>query len=67
MGFADLGWDIRPKCSMLDRWVEKELLDVLEENGVGCIPFSLLAQGLLTKKYLKGIPVSSRAASHRGN
>ncbi|MBC7417967.1 MAG: aldo/keto reductase, partial [Pedobacter sp.] len=43
------------------------LLDVLEENGVGCIPFSPLAQGLLTNKYLHGIPEDSRAASHRGN
>jgi L-glyceraldehyde 3-phosphate reductase len=52
---------------MFDRWVENGLLDVLEENGVGCIPFSPLAQGLLTNKYLKGIPQGSRAASHRGN
>lgn len=57
----------QPKYSMLDRWVEDGLLDVLEENGVGCIPFSPLAQGLLTNKYLKGIPEGSRAASHRGN
>lgn len=57
----------QPKYSMFDRWVENGLLDVLEENGVGCIPFSPLAQGLLTNKYLKGIPAASRAASHRGN
>lgn len=57
----------QPKYSMFDRWVEGGLLDVLEENGVGCIPFSPLAQGVLTNKYLKGIPVGSRAASHRGN
>ena len=57
----------QPKYSMLDRWVEDGLLEVLEENGVGCIPFSPLAQGLLTNKYLKGIPEGSRAASHRGN
>jgi L-glyceraldehyde 3-phosphate reductase len=57
----------QPKYSMFDRWVEDGLLDVLEENGVGCIPFSPLAQGLLTNKYLKGIPEDSRAASHRGN
>jgi L-glyceraldehyde 3-phosphate reductase len=57
----------QPKYSMFDRWVENGLLDVLEENGVGCIPFSPLAQGLLTNKYLKGIPEGSRAASHRGN
>jgi L-glyceraldehyde 3-phosphate reductase len=57
----------QPKYSMFDRWVEGGLLDVLEENGVGCIPFSPLAQGVLTNKYLKGIPEDSRAASHRGN
>jgi len=57
----------QPRYSMFDRWVENGLLDVLEENGVGCIPFSPLAQGLLTNKYLKGIPADSRAAAHRGN
>ena len=57
----------QPKYSMLDRWVENGLLDVLEKNGVGCITFSSLAQGLLTNKYLNGIPADSRAASHRGN
>ncbi len=57
----------QPKYSMFDRWVEDGLLDVLEENGVGCIPFSPLAQGMLTNKYLSGIPEDSRAASHRGN
>lgn len=57
----------QPKYSMFDRWVENGLLDVLEQTGVGCIPFSPLAQGLLTNKYLKGIPQGSRAASHRGN
>lgn len=57
----------QPKYSMFDRWVEGGLLDVLGDNGVGCIPFSPLAQGLLTNKYLKGIPKGSRAASHRGN
>lgn len=51
----------QPKYSMFDRWVENGLLDVLEENGVGCIPFSPLAQGLLTNKYLNGIPEGSRA------
>ena len=57
----------QPKYSMLDRWVEKtndavnkNLLQVVEENGVGCIAFSPLAQGLLTDKYLKGIPADSR-------
>lgn len=57
----------QPKYSMFDRWVEDGLLDVLELNGVGCIAFSPLAQGVLTNKYLKGIPEDSRAASHRGN
>jgi L-glyceraldehyde 3-phosphate reductase len=57
----------QPKYSMFDRWVENGLLDVLAQNGVGCIPFSPLAQGMLTNKYLKGIPEGSRAASHRGN
>jgi L-glyceraldehyde 3-phosphate reductase len=57
----------QPKYSMFDRWIEDGLLDVLGEKGIGCIPFSPLAQGLLTDKYLKGIPVGSRAASHRGN
>ena len=57
----------QPKYSLFDRWVEDGLLDVLQQNGVGCIPFSPLAQGLLTNKYLKGIPQGSRAASHRGN
>ena len=57
----------QPKYSMFDRWVENGLMDVLADNGVGCIPFSPLAQGLLTNKYLKGIPAGSRAASHRGN
>lgn len=57
----------QPKYSMFDRWVEYGLLDLLGENKVGCIPFSPLAQGMLTNKYLKGIPEGSRAASHRGN
>lgn len=56
----------QPKYSMFDRWVEDGLLDVLEENGVGCIPFSPLAQGLLTDKYLNGIPEGSRAAKSHG-
>jgi len=51
----------QPKYSMFERWVEGGLLDVLEEYGVGCIPFSPLAQGLLTNKYLNGIPQDSRA------
>jgi L-glyceraldehyde 3-phosphate reductase len=57
----------QPKYSMFNRWIEEGLLDVLEKEGVGCIPFSSLAQGLLTNKYLNGIPKDSRAASHRGN
>jgi L-glyceraldehyde 3-phosphate reductase len=51
---------------MFERWVENGLLDVLEDNGVGCIPFSPLAQGLLTDRYLKGIPEDSRAAKSWG-
>jgi L-glyceraldehyde 3-phosphate reductase len=51
----------QPSYSMLNRWVEKELLSTLEELGVGCIGFSPLAQGLLTNKYLKGVPENSRA------
>lgn len=51
----------QPKYSMFERWVEGGLLDVLEQYGVGCIPFSPLAQGLLTNKYLHGIPQGSRA------
>ncbi|RYY55167.1 MAG: L-glyceraldehyde 3-phosphate reductase [Chitinophagaceae bacterium] len=56
----------QPKYSMLVRWVEDGLLDVLEEFGVGCIPFSPLAQGLLTGKYLNGIPKNSRAKKEHG-
>ena len=51
----------QPSYSMLNRWVEKDLLGTLEELGVGCIAFSPLAQGLLTNKYLNGVPASSRA------
>jgi len=51
----------QPSYSMLNRWVEKELLGTLEELGVGCIAFSALGQGLLTNKYLNGVPESSRA------
>jgi L-glyceraldehyde 3-phosphate reductase len=57
----------QPKYSMFERWVENGLMDLLGNEGVGCIPFSPLAQGLLTNKYLGGIPPGSRAASHRGN
>jgi L-glyceraldehyde 3-phosphate reductase len=56
----------QPKYSMFERWVEGGLLDVLEKDGVGCIPFSPLAQGLLTNKYLHGIPEDSRAAKSTG-
>ncbi|KOH46906.1 L-glyceraldehyde 3-phosphate reductase [Sunxiuqinia dokdonensis] len=56
----------QPKYSMFERWVEDELLDVLDEEGIGCIPFSPLAQGLLTDKYLNGIPEGSRAAKSWG-
>ncbi|MBV8389286.1 MAG: L-glyceraldehyde 3-phosphate reductase [Mucilaginibacter sp.] len=56
----------QPKYSMFERWVEGGLLDVLEKDGVGCIPFSPLAQGLLTDKYLHGIPEDSRAAKSTG-
>jgi L-glyceraldehyde 3-phosphate reductase len=50
----------QPSYSMLNRWIERELLQVLDEEGVGCIAFSPLAQGLLTSKYLDGVPESSR-------
>ena len=53
----------QPSYSMLNRWVEKELLGTLDELGVGCIAFSPLAQGLLTNKYLNGVPENSRAKS----
>lgn len=56
----------QPKYSMLDRWVEDGLLDLLESEGVGCIAFSPLAQGLLTDRYLQGIPPDSRAGKPGG-
>ncbi len=56
----------QPVYSMFNRWVEDGLLDALDENGVGCISFSPLAQGLLTNKYLGGIPSDSRAAKPWG-
>jgi L-glyceraldehyde 3-phosphate reductase len=52
----------QPSYSLLNRWVEHGLLDTLEREGVGCIVFSPLAQGLLTGKYLSGVPVGSRAS-----
>ena len=57
----------QPRYSMLDRWVENGLLDVLGKEKVGCITFSSLAQGMLTNKYLKGIPKDSRAGRHLEN
>lgn len=57
----------QPSYSMFNRWVEDGLLALLDKENVGCICFSPLAQGLLTDKYLHGIPADSRAASHRGN
>jgi len=51
----------QPSYSMLNRWIETELLDTLEKTGLGCIAFSPLGQGLLTSKYLEGIPEESRA------
>jgi L-glyceraldehyde 3-phosphate reductase len=54
----------QPSYSLLNRWIEGELLDVLGEEGIGCIGFSPLAQGVLTTKYLNGIPEGSRASKH---
>ena len=56
----------QPKYSMFVRWIEEGLLDVLGREGVGCIPFSPLAQGLLTNKYLTGVPADSRVAKSHG-
>lgn len=55
----------QPSYSLFNRWIELELLDVLDDRGVGVIAFSPLAQGLLTDKYLHGIPTESRAAEKR--
>lgn len=52
----------QPSYNMFDRWIEAELLEVLTDEGIGCIVFSPLAQGLLTSRYLQGIPADSRAA-----
>jgi L-glyceraldehyde 3-phosphate reductase len=63
--FRELGTPLlihQPSYSMLNRWIEEDLLDVLEQEGVGCIVFSPLGQGMLTDKYLHGIPEDSRAA-----
>ncbi|MFT5882716.1 MAG: L-glyceraldehyde 3-phosphate reductase [Crocinitomicaceae bacterium] len=56
----------QPRYSLLDRWIEDGLTDVLDEHGVGCISFSPLAQGQLTNRYLKGIPTDSRAGKEHG-
>jgi L-glyceraldehyde 3-phosphate reductase len=56
----------QPKYSMFERWVEEGLLDTLEKEGIGCIVFSPLAQGLLTNRYLDGIPGDSRAGKNYG-
>jgi L-glyceraldehyde 3-phosphate reductase len=56
----------QPVYNMFNRWIEPELLDVLEEAGAGCIPFSPLAQGLLTNRYLGGIAEGSRASKPHG-
>ena len=55
----------QPSYSLLNRWIEEDLLDVLGDEGVGCIVFSPLAQGMLTDKYLDGVPEGSRAAEGR--
>ncbi len=56
----------QPVYNMFNRWIEPELLDVLDEEGIGCIPFSPLAQGLLTNRYLGGIAEGSRASKAHG-
>jgi L-glyceraldehyde 3-phosphate reductase len=55
----------QPSYSMLNRWIEDGLLDVLEQEGIGCIGFSPLAQGMLSDRYLQGIPEGSRASENR--
>src|SRR5262244_3791246 len=67
MILGDLGTPLlihQPSYSLLNRWIEPDLLDALGDLGVGCICFSPLAQGMLTDKYLDGIPVGSRAAAN---
>lgn len=56
----------QPKFSMFERWIENGLTDVLAQEGIGCIPFCPLAQGLLTDRYLNGIPSDARAAKSHG-
>jgi L-glyceraldehyde 3-phosphate reductase len=66
----DLGTPLtihQPSYSLLNRWIEPELLDVLDAEGVGCIVFSPLAQGMLTDKYLDGVPEGSRASQRDGS
>src|SRR3954452_6596170 len=66
----DLGTPVtihQPSYSLLNRWIEGGVLDVLEGEGIGCIVFSPLAQGMLTDKYLDGIPPDSRAAEEGGS
>ncbi len=63
---SDMGTPLlihQPSYSMLNRWIENGLLDALQEAGAGCITFSPLAQGMLTNRYLGGVPVDSRAAA----
>jgi L-glyceraldehyde 3-phosphate reductase len=55
----------QPSYSMLNRWIEEELLDVVGREGIGCVAFSPLAQGMLTDRYLDGVPADSRAAQGR--
>jgi L-glyceraldehyde 3-phosphate reductase len=65
---AELGTPLlihQASYSMLNRWIEEDLLDVLGQAGVGCIAFSPLAQGMLTSKYLHGIPEGSRATQFK--
>ena len=56
----------QPRYNMLDRWIEDGLLDVLNTEGIGCIVYSPLAQGILTNKYLEGVPEDSRAGKAQG-
>src|SRR5690606_6718982 len=56
----------QPRYSMFERWSEAELLDVRHDGGMGCIAFSPLAQGLLSDRYLQGIPADSRAGKAHG-
>jgi len=57
----------QPRYNMFDRWIEDGLLDVLADEGIGCICFSPLAQGILTNKYLDGVPDESRSAKYEGH